>query len=310
MDLLSRLLRLYPVDVALDHVCKLGAPWALENPPTDYGVAPYHIVTSGSVWLYTAGFDPQHLHCGDVIVFPAGAAHTLKADVDSPPSAVRLETDSVMPQVVNDEKGAKSEILCGYFHFEPGIAGPLFASLPGLMVIREAGDKNLQGMQALIAILGDEHRAPGQGSEVILSQLASALFAMILRAWMSQAQTQPSMLALLSDARLLRCLNAMLEDPARQWSVEELADTCHLSRATFARHFVKVAGMTPGDMLMRIRMAKAAHWLRRDARSVAIIADIVGYQSEAAFSRAFSRFHGTSPGAFRREKQETKALSL
>ena len=118
---------------------------------------------------------------------------------------------------------------------------------------------------------------------------------------MSQAQTQPSMLALLSDPRLVRGLYAMLEDPARQWSVEELANTCHLSRATFARHFVKVAGMTPGDMLVRIRMAKAAHWLSRDTRSVAIIAEIVGYQSEAAFSRAFSRFHGKSPGSFRRE---------
>lgn len=302
MDLLSRLLRLYPVEVALDHVCKLGAPWALENPPTDYGIAPYHIVTSGSVWLYTPGVEPQHLHCGDVVVFPAGAAHTLKADPDSLPSLVRLETGSALPVAVNDEVGAQSEILCGYFHFEPSIAGPLFDSLPGLMVVRDTGGKDLQVMQSLIAILGCEQQTPGQGSEVILSQLASALFAIILRAWMSQAQTQPSMLALLSDPRLVRGLYAMLEDPARQWSVEELANTCHLSRATFARHFVKIAGMTPGDMLVRIRMAKAAHWLSRDTRSVAIIADIVGYQSEAAFSRAFSRFHGKSPGSFRREK--------
>lgn len=300
MDLLSRLLRLYPVDVALDHACKLGAPWALENPPTTYGVAPYHVVTAGSVWVQVDGMQPQQLQTGDIVVLPSGMAHLLSANLNDLPGAIRSIAGAPLPVVVNDNTGTHSEILCGYFHFEPGVAGPLFASLPALMHVRTAGGVELEGMQALIGMLRSEHSQPQPGSEVILGQLASALFAMILRAWVTQASAQQGMLALLSEPRLRRGLSAMLDDPARQWSVDELAEACHLSRATFARHFVKAAGMTPGEMLMRIRMARAAHWLRRDTRNVAIIADAVGYQSEAAFSRAFSRFYGVTPGAFRR----------
>lgn len=299
-DLLSRLLRLYPVDVALDHACELGAPWALPSPPVGPGTAPYHLITAGEVWLHLEGGKPVHLQTGDVVVLPTGAAHVLSADPADAPGAVRSRAGGALPVVENDGPGARSEILCGYFNFDPGVAGPLFASMPALLHVRAADESDLSGMQALIATLRNEHRHPRLGSEVILAQLASALFAMILRAWLAQEPDQPGMLSLLTDARLRRGLEAMLDQPGRQWSVDELADVCLLSRATFARHFVRTAGMTPGEMLMRIRMARAAHWLRRDSRNVAFIADAVGYASEAAFSRAFNRFYGSTPGAFRR----------
>lgn len=299
MDLLTRLLRLYPVDVALDHACDLNAPWALENPATSSGTAPYHLITAGSAWLHMAGMRPLHLQTGDVVVLPSGAAHVLSADLADAPGPLRSRLGGALPAVENDGAGPKTEILCGYFNFDPSVSGPLFTSMPHVVHVRSA-TADLGGMQALIEILRGEHRSPRLGSEFILSQLASALFAMIIRDWLVQTPDQPGMLALLAEPRLRRGLDAMLTDPARQWSVEELADVCHLSRATFARHFVKVAGMTPGEMLMRIRMARAAHWLRRDKRNVSIIADEVGYASEAAFSRAFNRLYGTTPGAFRR----------
>lgn len=309
MDLLSRLLQLYPVDVALDHACRLGAPWTLDNPATTYGTAPYHLVTAGSAWLHVDGMQALHLHSGDVVVLPSGKEHTLSAGRHDVAGPIRSLAGAAIPLVVNDNPGEQCEILCGYFSFDPGVAGVLFAALPQVLHVRAAADDDIQGMQALIALLRHEHREPRLGSSTILGQLASVLFAMILRAWLVQAPAQPGMLALLSEPRLRRGLNAMLDDPAKQWSVDELAEACHLSRATFARHFVKVAGMTPGEMLMRIRMARAVQWLRKDTRSVAIIAEEVGYQSEAAFSRAFSRFYGNAPGEFRRRQAGVPALA-
>lgn len=310
MDLLSRLLQLYPVDVALELACKLGAPWSLDNAQAGPGTAPYHIITSGNVWLHTPDTRALLLEEGDIVVLPSGMAHTLFADGAGSGSSIRVSYADALPLVANDGAGGQNEMLCGHFSFEPGVAGTLLSSLPALLHVRRAQRSDLDEMGLLIRLLRAEAQATRLGSSVIVRQLASVLFAMILRAWTEQAPAQSGMLSLLADPRLQRGLQAMLDDPARPWSVDELAETCHMSRASFARHFVKAAAMTPGDMLMRIRMARAAQLLRADGRSVAIIASAVGYQSEAAFNRAFSRFYGSTPGNWRKTVPPEDHFSL
>jgi AraC family transcriptional activator of mtrCDE len=311
MDSLSRLLQLYPVDVALDHACRLGAPWSLDNAATAYGIAPYHLVILGSAWLHVEGMQPVQLFNGDLVILPSGAAHTLSAHRELTAGQLRRENGGALPIVVNDGDGPRCEILCGEFNFDPLVAGSLFAALPTLLLVRATETDRLDSMVALIELLRTEYRRSELGSSMILRQLASALFAMIIRVWLAQSPSQPGMLSLLAEPRLRRGLDAMLGDPARQWSIDELAEECLLSRATFARHFAKVSGMTPGEMLMKIRMGQAAQWLLNDERNVAIIADAVGYQSEAAFIRAFSRFHGSTPGAYRsHKKQKSRGIDL
>lgn len=310
MDLLSRLLQLYPVDVDLELACKLGAPWSLENAQAGAGSAPYHIITSGNVWLHTPATRALLLEEGDIVVLPSGMAHTLFADGDSGGTSIQVTYSDALPVVANSGQGAQNEMLCGHFSFEPAVAGTLMASLPQVLHVRHAHRSDLDEMALLIQLLRKEAQATRLGSSVIVRQLASVLFALILRAWTEQAPAQAGMLSLLADARLRRGLQAMIDDPARPWSVDELAEACHMSRASFARHFGKAAGMTPGDMLMRIRMARAAQLLRGDGRNVAIIANAVGYQSEAAFNRAFSRFYGSTPGIWRKAAPADNSFSL
>jgi AraC family transcriptional activator of mtrCDE len=301
LDTLSRLLTLYPVQAALDYRCHFGAPWRIEDAGAPAGVAPYHVVTEGSGWLDTAERKAIRLRAGDVVVLPHGSAHCLRTEGDAPalpahPSSVQTQAVQLL---VNEGTGPKAEILCGQFRFDPRVAGALFAALPALVHIN-AESTELADLQALIALLRSESAAERPGSATILSQLASVLFALLLRAWLEQASDVPGMFGLLADPRLRNALQAMLSEPGRAWSVNELAEVCHLSRATFARRFQKCAGTTPAEMLMRTRMAQAAQWLAQDSRSVGAIAEAVGYQSEAAFHRAFSRVFGVGPGHFRR----------
>jgi len=200
----------------------------------------------------------------------------------------------------NDGTGPTSDILCGQFHFDAGASHALVDALPQLILVRTAGRPEFASLQALMTMLRFETEEMRPGASTVVAQLASALFAMVMRAWLEQADSIPGLFALLAQPRLQTALHAMLEKPAEPWSVEQLAELCHMSRATFARLFREAAGATPGEILMRTRMTQAAQWLRQGRQSVAAIGEAVGYQSEAAFNRVFKRCFGVGPGQYRR----------
>jgi AraC family transcriptional activator of mtrCDE len=306
LDALSRLLALYPVRVALDYRCHFGAPWRMDEASVAAGVAPYHLIVEGMAWLDTVEQKDIQLQAGDIVVLPHGSAHCLRTGGDALAQPVRGATSpsQVLPVKINDGAGPATDILCGQFRFDPAAAGVFLTALPPLILLRSAGRPDMAGMRTLIAMLRGEIEAERAGAGTVIAQLASALFAMVIRAWIEQADSVPGMFALLAEPRLRNALQAMLAEPARSWSVEQLASACHMSRATFARRFRECAAATPGEMLMRTRMAQAAQWLARDPRSVAAIGEAAGYRSEAAFSRAFTRFFGMGPGQYRRSQRQ------
>jgi AraC family transcriptional activator of mtrCDE len=137
-----------------------------------------------------------------------------------------------------------------------------------------------------------------------VAQLSGALFALLLRAWLTGADTAgsaPGVFAVLADRRLGGALQKMREAPGQAWRVEDLAAACHMSRATFARLFTRLSGMPPAEVLTRLRMARAARALAQGGRAAGDVALEVGYQSEAAFNRVFKRHFGMGPGAYRRQ---------
>jgi AraC family transcriptional activator of mtrCDE len=109
------------------------------------------------------------------------------------------------------------------------------------------------------------------------------------------------LLALAARPRLAPALSALFNDPAHAWSLSELASLCNMSHATFVRHFQESMGRSAGDMLTDIRMTVAANEMRRSSASTAAMAESVGYQSEAAFQRAFKQHVGMTPAQWRRE---------
>lgn len=290
MDALSHLLSLYPVLTALDTRCRSAGAWRAKYAARAQGTAPYHLIVEGGVTLEMAGHPPMQLLAGDMLVLTRGQAHTLSTGLDT-------------------GEPRMADVLCGQFHFDEAAASKVVYALPEMLLIRTADEKHFLGLQALMNLLRDESGAAEPGSNAVISHLASALFTLILRAWMTQDQVVPGVFALLADPRLSPALQLMLSAPERAWTLPQLAQLCNMSRATFLRSFRRVAGGTPGALLLHIRMAQAAQWLKQAHRGVADIGAAVGYQSEAAFTKAFKRYAGAGPGQYRRgtgtEEEET-----
>ena len=134
----------------------------------------------------------------------------------------------------------------------------------------------------------------------MLNAFSSALFTLALRLASEAAEAPAGLLALAGHPRLAPALTAMFQEPAHHWTLPELAHLCHMSRATLARHFQESLGRSAADLLLDIRMTLAANELKKPMRSTAAVAEIAGYQSEAAFQRAFKQHMGTTPAQWRR----------
>lgn len=304
-DTLSRLLHLYPVSTTLDIHCHFGAPWQLAEARRAAGTAPYHIMLSGGALLQSDGGKGIVLQAGDIAVLPHGSEHVLHAGSGEavPAFTPTGPAHAILIRKENGADGPASDILCGQFHFDTLAAAALLPSLPAIMLVRTAGRPDFAGLQALMNMLRLETEQTRPGSHAVVTQLSSALFALLLRAWLEQdeSQGQPGLFALLASPRLQRALHCMLSEPGRAWSLAQLAQACHLSRTTFTRLFREAAGATPGDVLTHTRMAQAARLLTERQQAVSTVADAVGYQSEASFHRAFKRHFLIGPGQYRRQ---------
>jgi len=302
MDTLSRLLSLCTLRTTLDIRCSLAAPWVLDDPPAAPGVAPYHLIVDGHAAVDAPGGERLELGAGDIVVFPHGGAHRLHAGPAAEATPIHeVPGPDLVRWKANSGDGALTGILCGQFIFDGTARRMLQPALPAVMVVRTAGRPDFAGLHALMMMLRSETDGARPGSSIVTAQLSAALFALLLRAWLDGNAALPGLLALLADRRLGTALHKMLEQPGHGWLVEDLAQACFMSRATFARAFRQVAGQTPAAVRTQLRMAQAALWLARDKRPVADVAEAAGYRSEAAFHRVFKRSQGVGPGEFRRK---------
>lgn len=311
MDALSRLLSLFLVRTTLDVRCELAAPWVLSEPSAPVGVAPFHIVLAGSASVEIPGQEAMLLQAGDMLVFPGGSAHSLLAGgsdaLEVPSPVVNVTGAGPLPLKQNDGPGAASEILCGHFSFDGSGQTTLLPALPAVLVVRAHSEANVPGLRALVALLRHETGEDRPGASAVIAQLSGALFTLLLRAWLSQSATTPGLFAVLADRRLGPALKRMLDSPERPWQVQELAAHCHMSRATFARLFARLCDLPPAELLTRLRMARAGVALAQGEQTVGDVAYAVGYESESAFNRAFTRYHGVGPGSYRRAASARQA---
>ncbi|HZR35272.1 MAG TPA: AraC family transcriptional regulator [Nevskia sp.] len=261
-----------------DNVVYCGE-WIDREPQVDRGI--FHLVSAGSCRVEARYLpEPVVLHSGDLIVFPRGAAHTLCQVMRSGPE---LPPDTGM--------------LCGEFTSSGGRRNPLLEALPDWFVVRDDGGS----LRSLGRLLAEESHNAVFGNQVMLNKLSDSLLTLAIRSHVLREPARQGLLAALNDPRLTRALLAMHEDPGRDWSLAELAGVAHLSRTAFCEHFAEVLGMAPMQYLTEWRMAEALRLLRDPAQSVARIAERLGYQTEAAFRRAFKRVQGFAPGKVRQE---------
>jgi AraC family transcriptional activator of mtrCDE len=310
MDTLSRLIDLARPQASLDLRCQLLGAFDIDHDPMEAGIAPFHLVLDGACIVETADGAQHALSAGDFMLFPRGAAHRVR-DVKrlAATAPLTLGHDGMLPVRRNDGRNdgsndaqvpADIDLLCGRFIYAPGSSALLLNALPDPFHVSLGGMQTLGSLQTLIALMRTEAERREAGALAIVTALSQALFAMALRAHGERNASTSGVLALLADARLGASVQGMLGAPERAWTIAELGELAAMSRATYARHFNERAGMTVMDFLTQIRMTIACDLLRRTQRSAAEIGEAVGYQSEAAFGRAFQQSVGVTPGRYRR----------
>jgi AraC-like DNA-binding protein len=279
-------------------------PWGLDLELAN-GAA-FHAVTAGAVWLEVDGEPPWRLMPGDVVLLPTpGRRHLL---LSAPGVAARrysadmkAELITALGDLVISGPGPPSRFLCGGFTYDNELAHPLLSLLPPVVHVSAADDDSDSPLQATLRLLMAELRRHQIGSEAAVERLIEVLFVHVLRSWLdtSADSTPPSWLAGLRDEVVARALGLLHSQPEHPWTVDELAAAVHVSRSTLVRRFNDLVGEPPAAYLARWRMELAARLLRETSQPVSRICHLVGYTSEFAFSRAFTKHRGEPPGRYR-----------
>jgi AraC-like DNA-binding protein len=298
MDPLDELFAAMRVHSALYARLEAGAPWGLSLAGGE--AARFGMVVRGGCLLEVPGRETITLAAGDCYVLPHGTPYLLRDAPRTPTvSCASVVRDRIGGVVRLGAEGPRATVLCGWFLFDKIAARPLLDVLPDLIHMR-MDTARAQAVQATLQLLAMETGEPGLGSSLVVSRLADILFVQAVRSHaQSLGDAQGGWLAALADPRLGPALRAMHKDIARGWTVDSLAEAASLSRSAFALRFRQRVGESPLEYLTRWRMFKAGRLLQQPDAATGEVAGAVGYDSEAAFSKAFKRVTGLTPGAWR-----------
>jgi AraC family transcriptional activator of mtrCDE len=303
------LFEMMPVRGRLDLRCSYGAPWRIDQGPGETNEIPYHAVVGGSALLEdpAGGGKPLKLKTGDILLLPGNPRHVMHDG--SGARAKRAQNHQHLNLVISENAGSgeRLDLLCGHFAIAPPHDRLLRSYLPARLVVH-AGPNSGQAETAtqlagLVSLMRSESADDHLGGRAMLNALSTVMFALVLRLASETEHAPRGLLALAGHPRLAPAVAALFNEPARAWSLPDLARLCNMSRATLARQFQEKLGRSASDLLTDIRMTLAANELRKLSLSTGAVAEEVGYQSEAAFQRAFKSHMGVTPAQWRKMQE-------
>lgn len=315
MDALSETLRVVRLAGAIFFSARFTAPWGYHSGHADT-VAPllepnaervviFHLITEGECLVELEGEAPRRLVAGDVVVFPHGDAHRMLSESGAA-VATGARLSAVLArrprQISYGGGGATTRLVCGYLACDARLARMLLAGLPPVVVVNVRGSAAGEWLETSIRYALAEARSPRPGGAGVLSKLAEVLFIEVLRLYMDDAsESGTGWLAGVRDRVVGAALGALHRNPARAWTLEDLAREAGASRSVLAERFQRLVGVSPMQYLTQWRMMLAANLLRHSNAQLTHIAQDVGYQTDTAFIRAFRREFGAPPATWRRQ---------
>jgi AraC-like DNA-binding protein len=331
MDVLSDVLRVVRLTSAVFFTARFSSPWSVASPPPDQlarslrlraeSVALFHVLVEGGCRVSADGHAPVLLEAGDVIIFPHGDAHVMASHAGARPLPIGSlrpsQPSEEIPQVDHGGGGEVSRLVCGYLHCDQRF-NPLIGALPTMLCVRgETGAGPPRGETAgcsgAVVIDADgwlastlrhtveEADGTHPGSSAMLVRLTELLYVEVLRRHMQRLPAgHTGWLAGVKDPEVGRALRLLHARPERQWTVEDLAREVGVSRSGLAQRFTELSGEAPMRYLTGWRMQLAKHLMLQAGLPIAEVAERVGYESEAAFNRAFKRHVGEPPAAWRK----------
>ena len=327
-DTLSDVLEVVRLTGALFFLVEARTPWVSEAPastdlvpvilPRAEHIVSYHVISQGTCWCESSGHPPLKLESGDVLLVPHGDAYQLASacglrtgwSLDDTLGWFRSMATGQLPFVVT-EGGNGSErlkIVCGFLGCDALPFNPVLSTLPALLRVRLHGDSRSR-LNALLEFAVAEANRARPGSRSVLLRTAELMFVEVLRSHLTTSSDDgPSWLSGLCDPVVGRALARLHADPARAWTLPELARDVGASRSVLAERFAMLVGQPPMLYLARWRMQLAASRLAAGAAPVSAVAADVGYESEAAFCRAFKKVAGITPASWRNRRRSDASV--
>jgi AraC-like DNA-binding protein len=238
----------------------------------------------------------EHLLGSSVDLPPAPAAGVLSAHVDGPPGEVM--------RIVYGGEGTLTRLICGFLTCDGVLSNPLIASLPRLFKVDVGHGAEWAWLRSALDFAASEAATPKAGGATVLAKLSELLFVQAIRHGIDSLPQHQGWLTALRDRHVGRAMLKLHAEPARPWTVDELAHDVGLSRSALAQRFSDLLGQAPMQYLAHWRLHAAARELRNSSKSLAEVAYAVGYDSEPAFSRAFKREFGLPPARWRSGERE------
>jgi AraC-like DNA-binding protein len=319
MDALSEVLKALRLESGIFLDAEFTAPWCIDSAPgrddvshilpSAEHVAIYHLLVAGSCRARLpedgAAID---LVAGDLLMFPHGDGHLLGSDVSRAPipaaQLAQMGAHGGPARIVHGGGGARTQFVCGYLACDSRLCKPMLGALPRMLRLPLGERSGSAWMISTIQRAAEESRAPRAGSDAVLARLSELLFVEAIRCHVeSLPADERGWLAGLRDPHVSAALRLLHAEPGRPWTVDELGEEAGISRSALAERFTALIGEPPMQYLTRWRLALAARALRHGNETMLRIASDVGYESEAAFNRAFKREFGMPPATWRRHSR-------
>jgi len=318
VDALSDVLKIVALKGAVFYNAEFSAPWSFRSPASQFiaqhfgpdagHVIIYHLLTEGVAWAQIEGGRRVELSPGDIVVFPHGDPHLMgngspTEAVDNGKELARILSQGLTVTRMGGS-GAVTKFVCGYMTCEPQVSSLILAGLPPLLRINIRNDASGAWLENSIRFSVANASSSNAGAEAVLAKLSEALFIETLRRYVALLPAAATgWLAGARDPNVGKVLGLLHSQPGRHWTIGALAASAGVSRAVLAERFRHFVGEPPISYLTRWRLQLGARLLTTTRHSVAEVAAQVGYDSEAAFNRAFKRAFNVPPGRFRRDSR-------
>jgi len=282
---------------------ELTAPWGVDLPAFD-GCMMFHVVTAGRCWLEVEGDEPRLLQQGSLALVPHGTGHCIRSSptADSEPLFdIPVERVSDRYEIMRyGGAGELTHLTCGVVRFDHIAGQQLIKLLPRVLQIDTWDNDESNWLQSTLRFITREARELRPGGETVITHLADILIIQAIRSWIDSApEADQGWLAALRDDQVGKALSAIHREPEKDWTVALLAKEIGMSRSGFSARFTSLVGESVMRYLTQWRMQLARVQLLETSDPLSMLADRLGYQSEAAFCRAFKRVFGVSPGSIR-----------
>jgi AraC-like DNA-binding protein len=318
MDVLSEVLKVVKLEGAIYYNGEFTAPWSSRSPPSSV-LAPHFAPGGGHVIIYhlltegqgVAGLEHgkrMPITAGDIVVFPHGDSHVISNGSNVEPVDQERELHRIFAQGLKLARagggGEVTKLVCGYMSCDPQLSRVFLAGLPAVFKVNVRDGAAGRWLESSIRFSVEEADASRAGGEAVMAKLSEVLFVETLRRYISELPPeQTGWLAGARDPEVGKALALLHRHPARHWTIADLAHEVGLSRSVLAERFRHYLDEPPMSYLTRWRLQLGAQMLKSCSRSVADLAAEVGYESEAAFNRAFKREYRIPPARFRNESR-------